>query len=108
MVRRRAKASEWAKRVEAWRASGDSAEGFSEAHGWNARTLKWWARRVRRSQAGETPAGFVRLIQRRSEGARTQGSAAIEVVLESGRAIRVARGADLELLRAVVDALEAR
>lgn len=108
MARLRARASEWAERVGAWRASGDTAEVFAEQHGWNARTLRWWESHLRRSQSVGVPqAGFVRLIERRDGATPVVVSPALEVVLGRGRAIRVAPGADLELLRAVVDALDA-
>jgi hypothetical protein len=109
MVRRRAKASEWVKRIEAWRASGESAEVFCQKQGWKPVTLMNWARRLRQSSAVEATApGFVRLTRRRSEVAGKPRAAGLEVVLQGGRAIRVERGSDLDLLRAVVDALEAR
>ena len=42
------KRDEWAKRVEGWKRSGLSAEAFAEREGFNAHTLRWWARQLRR------------------------------------------------------------
>lgn len=112
MARPKAKAAEWARRVRAWRASGESADAYAERHGWNARTLTWWASQLRRSRtAKEAPGGFVQLVERREAEAPAPdggGVGAIEVVLGREVAIRVVPGADLRLLRAVVSALGAR
>lgn len=110
MVRRRAKASEWVKRIESWRASGESAEVFSQKQGWKHRTLMNWARRLRQPATVETaPAGFVRLTHRRNDVAsKRHVGTGLEVVLQGGRSIRIEQGSDLDLLRAVVDALETR
>jgi hypothetical protein len=47
-------------------------------------------------------------VARRDEEGRERRAGAIEVVLERGPTVRVEPGADLDLLRAVVDALEVR
>lgn len=113
MARPRASAAEWAKRVRGWRTSGESAAVYAERHGWNAATLTWWASRAGRAK---TPADraveFVRVVERREDAAVTPEerphAGVIEVQLGRGRSIRVVRGVDVELLRAVVEALEAR
>jgi hypothetical protein len=38
----------WSKRVEAWRASGETAEEFSGHEGYAANTLRWWASKLKR------------------------------------------------------------
>jgi len=38
----------WSKRVEAWRASGETAEEFSGHEGYGANTLRWWASKLKR------------------------------------------------------------
>jgi len=113
MARPRASAAEWAKRVRGWRASGDSAAVYAEQRGWNAGTLTWWASRVGRAKTRAEPAvAFVRVVERREDAVATPEerpqAGAIEVQLGRGRTIRVVQGVDVELLRAVVDALEAR
>jgi hypothetical protein len=39
--------AKWASRVQAWRASGKTAEAFVEGQGSKAATLKWRASRLR-------------------------------------------------------------
>ena len=111
MRRARASAADWAIRVATWRTSGESAERYAEGQGWNVRTLRWWSSRVGRAQAASEASGtarFVRLIGRRDDVGRDEQGGGIEVVLAGARAIRIRPGADLELLRAVVQALESR
>ena len=38
----------WKKHVVGWRASGETAKGYSERHGLSANTLGWWASRLKR------------------------------------------------------------
>lgn len=111
MARPRTSAVEWAKRVRAWRASGQNAEEYAKARGWNPRTLTWWASPAGQARASmPTGVEFVEVVERRAEvpPGRPRPSGAIEVRLEGNRTIRVESGADLELLRAVVEALEGR
>jgi hypothetical protein len=115
MARPRASAVEWAKRVRAWRASGQDAAAYAAARGWNPRTLTWWASPAGRARvAPSTKVEFVEVQEERSGGAphvaphaSVQGGA-IEVRLGGTRSIRVESGSDLALLRAVVEVLEAR
>jgi hypothetical protein len=88
--------SEWQTRIAAWRASGQTAAAFAQAHGYAVGTLRWWSSRLRRRAA----ARFVRLVPRAAV------TASPEVVLEVGGArVRVARGFDAALLAQVVAAL---
>jgi len=55
--------------------------------------------------------GFVRVVEDREDAearAAERRASVIEVQLGRGRTIRVVQGVDVELLRAVVEALEAR
>lgn len=109
MGRARASKSEWIKRVRAWRASGESAGDYSARHGWNERTLTWWASRLGRSGDLAVPRiDFVQFVERREATPKPGEQTGLEVVLSHGRCIRVHAGADLGLLRAVVEALEVR
>ncbi len=47
-----ATADVWMQRVEAWRASGERAETFSQRAGFTASTLRWWASKLKRDAAG--------------------------------------------------------
>jgi hypothetical protein len=47
-----ADAKTWAKRVAEWRASGESASVFAAGRGFAPATLRWWASRGPRRDAG--------------------------------------------------------
>lgn len=105
--------------MSAWRESGETADVFAGRRGWSPRTLTWWASQLRRAGKAATasmPGGFVRLVPSDADVAASGRPAttkhsergAIDVVLGRDLAIRVAPGADLSLLRAVIDALGAR
>lgn len=53
-----ADAKTWAKRVAAWRASGQTATEFASRGGFHGRTLRWWAWRLR-----DRGSGFVRVVR---------------------------------------------
>jgi len=78
----------WKKRVASWRASGETAEEFSEGRPWSPKTLRWWASRLGRPEAAAAPpVPVVRVAQ---------------VVRSSAAADHEQRGS------IVVDALDAR
>lgn len=105
------KAAEWEERLAAWKTSGESAKEFAARHGWNARTLVWWKSHLERKRASppvkKRRARFARVVERRGDSL-VGATAPLELVLASGYTLRVWRGADLELVRAVVTALERR
>ena len=87
----------WAKRVEAWRASGETADVFAQGKGYEGSTLRWWSSRLGRAEQPR----FLRLVPK---GGGVQVDAA--VVVEVGHArIRVKEGFDTKLLAEVVAAL---
>jgi hypothetical protein len=47
-VQRRRKAAEWKRLVDAWRASGESAEAYAVRAGVRAKTLEWWSAELAR------------------------------------------------------------
>ena len=47
----------WVPLVAAWRASGETAAAFSSGRGFAPSTLRWWASRL-----GRREAGFVRVV----------------------------------------------
>ena len=104
-----AAAETWARRVEAWRASGKRAEEFSRREGYAATTLRWWASKLKH----ETPAApEVRLARVIRTGAATPApslaSPAATIVVEvgaMGARVAVASGADRETLAMVLDVL---
>jgi hypothetical protein len=98
----------WGDRVRAWRSSGKTASTFAEEKGLTLSALRYWAARLSRKPAA--PA-MVRLVATSAVPAvpaamTPVAEAKAELVVEVGDAqVRVARGFDPELLRAVVHAL---
>jgi hypothetical protein len=90
----------WAKRVEAWRASGEVADAFAQGKGYEGSTLRWWSSRLGRAEQPR----FVRLVPTAS--AAPAASVDAGVVVEVGYArVRVKAGFDAKLLAEVVAAL---
>jgi hypothetical protein len=87
----------WAKRVEEWRASGETADVFAHGKGYEGSTLRWWSSRLGRAEQPQ----FLRLVPK---ACTVQVDA--EVVVEVGPArVRVKAGFDAKLLAEVVVAL---
>jgi hypothetical protein len=87
----------WAKRIEAWRASGETADVFAQGKGYEGSTLRWWSSRLGRAEKPR----FLRLVPK---ACPLQGDA--ELVVEVGQArVRVKAGFDTTLLAEVVAAL---
>jgi hypothetical protein len=89
-----ANASTWAKRVSAWRSSGQTADAFASGRGFAGGTLRWWASRLARR-----PPALVRVV------AAPSPSVELEV---GGVSVRVRPGFDGALLSQVLDVLAAR
>jgi hypothetical protein len=100
-MRRGRGADEQEREVQAWRASGLTAEAFCARRGFSAQSLFRWAA-AKRSVALTRPTEFVRL-----EVAATSMAAGVVIELGAAR-IRVDRGFDAQLLRDVVAALTTR
>ena len=103
-----ARAAEWRRRVRQWRASGESSRAFAATVGCNPRTLTWWASRLRRAPSPrEAPFDLVRVVAPPVEPTEeTPDGAQVEIVLSCGRVLRVGRGFDVAVLRAVIAILE--
>lgn len=121
------RANEWAKRVAAWQASGQSAEDFAKGKGYRAKTLQWWsselrrrarrgaskaqgARKQRSSQRLTSAVRFARVVrtsQSKASSGRVASSEAGVSVRVGKAEIAVRRGFDDVLLAEVVRALEA-
>jgi transposase-like protein len=98
-TRRRWKESEARGVLEAARASGLTLSAFAAREGLAAHRLYFWKRRLQ--QAGKDsspPVAFLEL--------RRSAPAAVEVVLRSGRVLRVSESIDAGALRRLVDVLE--
>ena len=91
----------WTTRVAAWKRSGLTAEQFAALHHLRPATLRWWASALRRP--AQPPVHFVRILP---SDAGSPAPSSVDIVLSGGRHVRVQKGFDPELLRAVVEALE--
>jgi hypothetical protein len=90
------KSAEWAARLEAWRASGKSANDFCAEHGYSAKNLVWWSSHFRRKSAPTAKRQRVilaRVVRKPREVRATPaavvvqiGDARIEVTAEADRA----------------------
>ncbi len=99
--------AQWQRRVARWRRSGLTAAVFAAQQGFNVHTLRGWSSALQRSIAPAAAVGFVRLVAIDSATVRPDEPGTVDVVLTSGRVVRVRRGFDPVLLRDVVAALEA-
>jgi hypothetical protein len=87
----------WGKRVEAWRASGETTEEFAGGKGYKGSTLRWWSSRLGRAERPR----FVQLVPKAKDMLVDA-----ELCVEVGRArVRVKAGFDTKLLADVVAAL---
>jgi transposase-like protein len=100
--------------LAAARASGKRLSKFAREHGFHVSRLYWWMKALNEKPA--KPAAFlpVRVVEKlarseRREGDSRQGElapATVDVLVGSRRVVRVGRGFDPALLRAVITALE--
>lgn len=100
--------TKWSERVQAWRASGKTADEYASAFEFQASTLRYWASRLK-TESAEKPAVIARVVRRQSRALVVEGGdagvqAEVEVAVGEARII-VRRGFDAELLRQVAAAL---
>lgn len=95
-----ASATEWAKRVAAWRKSGLSAGDFSSGRDFAEGTLRYWAWRI--EKAARVKPEPLRIIQVARGRDASAGGVTIEV---NGARVTVGAGVDRETLSAVLRAL---
>jgi hypothetical protein len=106
--------STWRKRVERWRASGETAEVFSAREGFAANTLRWWSSKLAREKASRKPstssARMVQLIRvpAVAEGPARAANAVVVELLDARARITVEAGVDGATLRTVLAALGVR
>ena len=103
--------AEWKKRVAQWKKSGQTAEVFAAEQGLNPRTLVWWSSNLRRPSARVAArsgdVSFARVVTVDRAPAGPGEPAAMEIVLTTGRVVRVRQGFDAALLRELLTVLEA-
>jgi transposase len=101
------RASEWAPRVAAWRASGKTAKEFCKGRDYAASRLLWWSSDLKRRGVGQStsnPAALIRVI-RKGEAAR----ASVAAVVHLGTIrVEIPAGADRATLSTVLEVLSAR
>ncbi len=88
---------EWQERVDAWRASGQTAEAFGNRNGFKGKTLRWWASELRQRPR------FARVIRKGKTD--VPSSDELLVIEIAGARIAVRPGFSSALLKQVVAAL---
>lgn len=97
---------EWQQRVAQWKSSGLTAEAFAARRGLKAGTLRWWSSTLGRAGGRLGGAGFALVVPTATAPAEPVESPALDVVLPSGRVVRVRRGFDPAFLGELLVALE--
>lgn len=104
-------AAQWQERVDAWKASGQSADAFATGKGFSGKTLRWWScelGRRRREQKAPSPtradAPKIARVVRTSRSRSEQQDDSLHVEVGHARIV-VRRGFDASLLHDVVHAL---
>ena len=104
-----AKASEWAKRVADWRASGQTAAEFSEAHGYPVASLRYWSSKLGQENAtgsGRRQTPVVRLARVTQAVLGELPLRAARMIIEvDGARLTVCGQVDAVSLRAAVSAM---
>lgn len=97
----------WKKRVASWRASGETAEEFSEGRPWSPKTLRWYASRLRLPPA-RTAAPVVRvaqLVRSTAPAERERGGSIVVDALDVRLRITIEVGAERDTVAAVLGML---
>lgn len=95
----------WKKRVASWRASGQTAEEFSEGRAWSPKTLRWWSSRLGRDVASGPPT--VRIAQLVRSPTAERGAVIVEA-LDARVRVTVEPGAPADTVAAVLGILVPR
>ena len=100
--------------LAAARSSGMRLSRFAREHGFHVSRLYWWMKALKEQPAKAAAFLPVQVVEKRAPSARREGSVprgasalpTVDVVVGSKRVVRVERGFDPALLRAVIVALE--
>ena len=100
----------WKKRVASWRASGQTAEEFSEGRPWSPKTLRWWSSRLgsRPETAAPVSVPVVRVAQLVRSGTpvdRERGGSIVIEALDARLRITIEVGAERDPVAMVLGAL---
>jgi hypothetical protein len=101
-----ARASEWAARVEAWRASGLELKAFCETQEYSAKSLQWWASQLRRKGKIARPSKSVSLARVVRTPTAVVVARPVPIIVQFERVrVEVPHGADHATLSVVFEAL---
>ena len=107
MAERRSRAW-WARTVGRWKRDGSTAAEFAARIGVSPRTLQWWSSTLGRGTRAERGSATPEPIEiELAAGAAQSADAAVEIAVGDA-VVRVAAGADVEYVAALVRALGAR
>lgn len=97
----------WKKRVASWRASGETAEEFSEARPWSPKTLRWWSSRLgREGSSGAAPVvRIAQLVRSSAPLERERGGSIVVEALDARLRITIEVGAERDTVAAVLGVL---
>ena len=96
----------WKKRIASWRASGETAEAFSEGRPWSPKTLRWWSSRLGRGHVASPPVVRVAQLVRASLPAERERDGSIVVeALDARLRITIEAGAERDTVAAVLSLL---
>ena len=96
---------EWARRVAAWRRSGETAAEYARGREFAASTLKWWSSQLKALAAPPEPSSTtVAMIRVQRDAPRDTAIAVVEL---DDAVVRIASGADEATLTALFGALRA-
>ncbi len=96
----------WKKRVASWRASGETAEEFSEGRPWSSKTLRWWSSRLgRKTAVPAVPVVRVAQLVRSSVVERERGGSIVVEALDARLRITIEVGAERDTVAVVLGVL---
>jgi hypothetical protein len=97
----------WKKRVASWRASGQTAEEFSEARPWSPKTLRWWSSRLGRDVSlGAAPVvRIAQLVRSSAPLGRERGGSIVVEALDARLRITIEVGAERDTVAAILGVL---
>ena len=89
-----------------FRESGEPREEFARRRGYSAERLRRWSQRLESATVALSPPPLLLPVRLRSEPELAAAPSPVEVVLRSGRLLRVRPGFDAVALAALVQTLE--
>lgn len=96
----------WKKRVASWRASGETAEEFSEGRPWSPKTLRWWSSRLGREHVPPPVVRVAQLVRASGlPGERERGGSIVVEALDARLRITIEAGAERDTVAAVLGVL---